>query len=323
VEYPKDDLSEIAAAAPRLVPTEQIALARDSWALIRAGRLDIGPFLAIGESLRNTDVPEVLRSVTDHLGFVESELASDANRDAFRAWMRSRYAPRLRELGWEPKAAEPNSTKEVRAALIGLLATARDPDVLAEARRLANRVLDDYASVDPSIRAVVVTRAATSGDAAFYERYAARLGSARTPAEYYLFLGSLAWFEDPALQNRTLAFALTPDVRPQDMGQLLASMLVNPETRRNAWTFVTTNWDRIVARLPEGLTVAGALLADVSGSFCTAAQRQGVADFFERHPLTGNDRPLRRALESIDSCIGLREREQAPLATWLASQHTQ
>jgi aminopeptidase N len=231
--------------------------------------------------------------------------------------VRAQYAPRLHELGWVPAASEPHARKELRATLLRLPGTERDPEVLAEARRLTEQTLADYGAVDPSIRDVAVSLAAAAGDAALYDRYRQKLALAKTPAEYYLYLYSLALFPEPELQQRTLAFALGPEVRAQDMSGLLATMIVGRESQRAAWQFVVDNWEKVRAKTPEGLYGAESALAGVSGSFCSAEQRAAVVGFFEQHPMKNNDRPLRRALESIDGCMGLRERQQAPFDAWV------
>ena len=58
--------------------------------------------------------------------------------------------------------------------------------------------------------------AGASGDAALYDRYMAQLQKVSgQPEEYYRFFNALSAFSDPALVQRTLAFAISPAVRTQ------------------------------------------------------------------------------------------------------------
>ena len=77
-----------------------------------------------------------------------------------------------------------------------------------------------------------------------YDLYVAQLPKlSGKPEEYYRFFNALPSFRDPALVQRTLRFAVSPDVRTQDTSTLIAGLLGRASSQDAAWTFVKENWD--------------------------------------------------------------------------------
>ncbi len=63
--------------------------------------------------------------------------------------MRAYLTPMLKDVGWEPKPGESDEQRTLRARLFNALGyDARDPEVLAEARKIADKALDDPSSVN-------------------------------------------------------------------------------------------------------------------------------------------------------------------------------
>ena len=54
-----------------------------------------------------------------------------------------------------------------------------------------------------------------------------------------------------------------------------------------------------------------------ASSFCDATKREEVEQFFQQHAMPGTERNQKEAIESITSCIALRDQQQAKLSAWL------
>jgi aminopeptidase N len=151
-----------------------------------------------------------------------------------------------------------------------------------------------------------------------YRQYVARLSALGSqPEEYYRFFNALTWFRDPALIQATLTFALSPAVRTQDIGALLAGLLARPWARDAAWTFVKSQWNTLVERLGtfQGIPqVVGGL-----GAMCSASAAVDIKEFFGRNAVPAAERGLRQSIERIENCAALDARQSAPFAEWLAA----
>ncbi len=155
-----------------------------------------------------------------------------------RMWLRQYLAPAMKELGYEPKPGESDEQRTLRLRVLGSLGyDARDPEVLAEARKIADKALDDPSSVDHEMAGGAFGLAALNGDAAFYDRVMAALKHPKSPEEYYIYLYTLPSFRDPKLLERTLEFAISPDVRSQDSLQVISSVMGNPDGRETGLGF--------------------------------------------------------------------------------------
>jgi aminopeptidase N/puromycin-sensitive aminopeptidase len=139
-------------------------------------------------------------------------------------------------------------------------------------------------------------------------------GHARTPEAYDRDLRTLAAFEDPALVQRTAEYAISPEVRPQDVLFLLTPLMRNPAARHATWTFIQQHWEAVAARLDNYST--GPLVASMR-SFCDGSDRDSVEHFFQAHPLPAAERTLRQSIEGINNCIDLRQQQSPRLAAWL------
>jgi len=140
------------------------------------------------------------------------------------------------------------------------------------------------------------------------------------PEEYYRFFNALTSFREPALVQRTLQFAMSPDVRTQDTATLIAGLIGQPWSREAAWVFVMTNWDKLIESL--GVFQGIPRIAGAVGAFCSRDKRAEVEQFFKEHPVSAVERTLRQAFERIDNCVAVKERQSRAASAWLASAST-
>ena len=302
-------------AETALSPAERILFPYDVSASVRVGREKIGDYLAVVESLRSDRSQAVLSPLLNQLDFIGRYLVTDADRDSYRDWLRKTLAPVAADLGWEAKPGENVELEGLRASLMHTLGyTARDPQVESLARKLANQALDNPSSVDHELAFAAFRVAANGGDEALYDKIRDRLKTATSPEEIYIYQRVLTEFSDPALLEKTLEFAVSPEVRSQDSLQVIGQVMRNPAGQKLAWDFVTSHWDKIQSL---GGAFAGGAVAGPAGSFCNADMRDQVQDFFSSHHEAASDRTLKQSLERINYCVDLKAQQEGPLAAWL------
>ena len=307
-------------AETKLTPAERIALENDIWGAMRVGREPVGDYLAFAQGLQ----PDRNRAVVDDLlaglGFIGEYLVGDNDRDEYRTWLRQYLTPAMKELGYEPKAGESDEQKTLRSELFRALGhDARDPEALEQARRIADKALDDPSSVDAEMAGSAFRLAALNGDSAFYDRVMAATKNPKSPEQYYTYLYTLPRFSDPKLLQRTLDFALTPDVRSQDALHLITSVMRNPVGRDLAWNFIQSHWDAVAK---AGGPFASAEVVGATSAFCDAGLRDQVTDFFSAHKVEAAERTYRQSIERINNCVDFKSQQQPQLASWLGQHGT-
>jgi len=319
-EYPPEKVLALARTSrSSLAPPERLTLLGDEWWMTRSGRHDIGVYFDTASALASDEAPSIIEQIARSLRSAHDAILQPSDAPRFEEWVRRHFGPELTALGPAGSASDSDDRQSRRATLLSLVGlTGNSPDVQRQARELALRYVGDPTSIPPTLASTVLNVAAYQGDAALYDTYMAQLPKLKgKPEEYYRFFNALTWFRDPALVQRTLRFAISPDVRTQDTATLIGGLFGRPPSREAAWAFVRENWDNLTRRL--GIFQSIPRIAGAVGAFCERQKHAEVEQFFKEHPVPGAERTLRQAFELIDSCVVLKERQAPAASAWLAS----
>ena len=318
-EYPSPAMRGLMTSVAGLTPVERISLLGDEWWMVRGGRHDIGMYLDLAGSLANDETAAITEAVASRLGFTLEYLVAPAQRPRYHAWIRGRFGPALEALGVPGDPADSDERQSRRAELLNLVALAGDDAALqTRARDLAVSYMMNPMSLPGTLAPTVLRVAAASGDATLYDRYTAKLDMVSgQPEEYYRFFTALPSFRDPALVQRTLRFAISPAVRTQDAGQVIASLLGQPHSRDAAWAFVQAQWPTLTQKLGTFQGIPGIIGA--LGNFCSRDAAAQVKQFFGKNPVPSAERTLQQAIERIENCAALVERQSPALSAWIAA----
>jgi aminopeptidase N/puromycin-sensitive aminopeptidase len=315
-QYTEADYKKLVAAVEtKLTAPERVYMLGNQWALMRSGDGNVAQYLDLVAAISKDTNSAVISDALQSVGSVRGRIAdTPEEREQLEAWVRRTFRPLYDEVK-TPSASDTPDRKELRATLFGALGYAKDPEIVAEAKVLANQYLDQTATVDPTLAQSAVGVAVDNGDTAFYDKLQKLAETAPDPSIGTRSLYLLAQFKDPALQKRTLEYAVSGKVKNQDSSFLIFIELQIPESRELAWEFVQQNWDKVQAQLT---TATGGGLVGSTGSFCDVKHRDEVTAFFASHKVAASDRSLPRAINAINDCIDLRGAQNPSLKEWLA-----
>jgi aminopeptidase N len=318
-EYSPEVVRSLARSSKMVGPVERLGLLGDEWWMVRAGRHDVSVYLDVAGAFATDNSSAVTRMLVNRLANIGEDLVLPTERPAYQAWIRTHFGQQLNTLGLPGNAKDSDEVQMRRATLLELIGIAGDDhDVQKRSRELAIQYLKDSHSLPATIAPTVLRVAAIGGDRALYDQYLARLGTlAAQPEEYYRFLNALPWFKDAAMSKRTLEYALSPAVRTQDTGYVLGTMMVMPWSQDMSWEFVQTNWPTIVKTLGEFQGIPA--IVESSGGFCSASRAREVRTFFEKNPVPSSQRGIQQAIERIENCAALKERQAKPLSAWISA----
>jgi len=308
----------VANVETSLTPTERISLIGDEWAQLRANKAKVGDYMNLVAAVKADPNANVLGGAIGGVDAIyERVAATPEEKAAVSAWIRRTLAPDLANLG-PPSESDPPNTRELRAELFGILGFyGKDPAVLAQANSIVEKYLADPASVDATLGQTALAVAARNGDAALFDKLQTLAETSTNPERQNRALRLLAQFEDPALAQRSLDYAVSGKVRNQDAAIQIAYALQIDGTRDLAWKYIQANWDKVQAQLT---TEMGGVLVNSAGSFCSAASRDDVKQFFSTHKVAASDLALKHAIEHIDGCIEFRTLQEPNLKQWLETQ---
>jgi aminopeptidase N len=313
---PPDMVRTMAEKIVMLSPAERMTVLSDEWALVRAGRHDVGTFLDLASGFRDERTASVMSTLTGLLATIGDEFTTDATRDSYRAWLGKFIAPALADVGLPGRPAADDEAKSLRASVVGLAGgTAHVAEALANARTLVLQELDKGGSVEPTLLAVLINLAALDGDAGLYDRYLAKSKAATDPEERYQYLYALTAFANPALVRRTMELTLSDAVRSQDAKNVIARMLANSDTHRLAWQLVREQWAAIQKKTGE--FVGNTIVVGALASFCDTGIAAEIKTFFSTHKVPDAERTLQQSLERINACARTASLQAPKLAVWL------
>lgn len=319
VAYDAEGLGALTAALDALRPAERIALLADEWALVRAGRRDVAPFLELCAAYRAEDDYAVLDELVARLAVIEHRLVSDADRPRFQRFVAGLLAPQLAATGWDAAPGEADRVRLRRAAAVrGLGLVARDPAAVTEAAaRLDRWLAGDQAALEPNLHDAAVQLAARGGDAARFDAFRARFAKEADPAFRRRFLHALAAFEDPALAARGLALAFEGEAVPlQDLASYVGALLVNRAGREAAWGRLRRDWDALHPRL-AGAPMLLRRVVEAMGQLVERRHLDEAAAFLAAHPMEEARQAIAQTLERMRQDVELRERTQPAISGWL------
>jgi aminopeptidase N len=318
--YPPEMLRAIAPhVETSLSAPERLSLLADEWALVRAGRHSATDYLTLVSGYGREPSAGVLSEIADRLGLIHDYLTTDVTRPRFEAFVRSLLQPVLAQVGFAPAPEDDDERREIREVVVNTLSTTgNDPVVVSSSLEALKRALNGGSSAASARSNAVVRVAAAHGDEKLFEQLAAAADRATSPEEHERFLHAAAYFRDPALIERGLQRSLTPEIRNQDAPLYLARFLDNPVARPRAWSFLKENW---VALEPKVTIFGGDTnLVRALGSFCDAASRDDISQFFAAHPLPAAARTLDQTVERINNCIALKRDQTNAVSDWLAAR---
>jgi aminopeptidase N len=319
--FPEDAVRTLATdAETKLSPAERITAANDIWASVRVGRQPVGDYLAFARGLQPDRNRAVVEDLLGGLHSIGEYLVSDGDRDEYRNWLRQYLTPAMKDVGYEPKPGESDEQRTLRSQLFDALGyDARDPETLEEARKIADKALADPASVDSEMAGGAFALAALNGDSAFYDRLMEATKSPKSPELYYTYLFTLPRFSDPKLLQRTLDFAISPEVRSQDSLRVITTVMRNPAGRDLAWDFVRSHWGAVAK---AGGPFASAAVVGATSVFCDTGMRDQVTEFFSAHKVAAAERTYKQSIERINNCVDFKSQQEPQLASWLGRHGT-
>jgi aminopeptidase N len=301
-----------------LTPTERISLIGDEWAQLRANKASAGEFLDLAAAVKDDPNAEVVSSALDGVDAIYTRIAATPQeKDALALWIRRNFGPAYAKLG-PPSPGDSSDTRELRARLFAVLGiNGKDPEVLAQAHEISEKFVTNPSSVDPTLGETALAVAARNGDATLFNELQKIYETSTNPEVQISALRLLARFEEPALVQRSLDYAVSGKVRNQDAAIQLAISLRGENTRELAWDYVQSHWDKVQAQLT---TEMGGILVGSTASFCTAQARDNVENFFATHKVAAANVSLKHAVEGINGCIELRSLQEPQFKSWLAVQ---
>ncbi|CEJ55612.1 Aminopeptidase 2 [Penicillium brasilianum] len=320
--YSPERLAKLGQAAKEgLLTTEDRAgMIADSGALASSGYQKTSGLLSLLKGLDTETEFIVWNEMLTRIGVLRASwvFENKQTKDALTAFQRELVSAKTHELGWEFSDKDGHILQQLKALMFGCAGTAGDPVVVKAAQDMFARfAAGDHSAIHPNIRGNVFSIVLKYGGAKEYDVILKRFREAPTSDEKTTALRCLGVAEDPALVQRTLALAMSEEVRSQDIYMPLAGLRNHVTGIDARWTWLKENWDAIYKRLPPSLGMLGTVVQLSSSAFCTEAQLKEVEDFFSAKDTKGYDRAVSQSLDAIRAKVNWLQRDREDVESWL------
>jgi aminopeptidase N len=247
--YTKPAFDPLAQRFARLEPFDQQNMLQDSWALAQAGYAPPSNLMALLTRLPPGAYPLVWANAADMISQIYY-LHAPKDRATFAAFGRKILGPALSRIGWSARPGEPAAAAVAREHLILTLGDLGDPGVVTLASLKFQGFLAAPSSLPADIRKPVLYVVGEQGGPQAFDALQ-RLALASTDAlEQRQYLTALSRAADPALAQRALDFALSPQVQHSaGMTMIRAVSARHPDV---VWRFVVAHKAEIDARSDPG-----------------------------------------------------------------------
>jgi len=122
--------------------------------------------------------------------------------------------------------------------------------------------------------------------------------------------------KDPLKAAEVRQLVLSPELRDNEIFNILFPQVLMPETRDATWIWFQQNIDLILPRIPEDFW---GRMTFVGSAFCNTEKQAEVQAFFAERidTMTGGPRNLAQTLEGIDLCVARVQQHKTEMDVWL------
>jgi puromycin-sensitive aminopeptidase len=315
VQYSASLFAQLADAISSFGPADRLGLLNDTFALAKAGALSTGDFLRLCGRFSGESDYAVISELISGLDSLDNLLALEPVYPQLKAFLRSLYASLFNPVGWEAVPGEDSNRGMLRSMLVSRLGEVSDPAIVTAARA---RWTGDRSKIPADLRLAVFRIAIASGGPSDYDDVLKQYRDTDMSEEKRRCLQALGNSTDAALLQKTLDWALTEEVRNQDLMFPLGSVASNPLGREMAWNFLKTNWETLFKRYGEGSFLLSSILSSAASYFSSHEKATDIEEFFKAHPAPNAARTITQIVEKTRVNATWLQRDREGIVTALA-----
>jgi len=303
VRYSQSDLEKLMAAINNNAltnPIDRLNILNDIFSLIAAGRANTVDGLRLLQAFKNEESYVVWNSINSAINDLNILLADDPYYCDFQRFVLDLFSVIKTKVSWEVVDGEDHFATLLRTIVLTRLGKFGDAEVRSEAKRRFDQHVAGTNLIHPDLRTTVYGCTASLGTQADYDDLLQLYNKEQLQEEMdRISCAGLAATGSPDLVKKSLAFAVSDQVRPQDSCHMIASIGRNntAKGRDHAWLFFKENF----AMLKERHTgyLFNYLIKSIIEKFVNEDQAAMVAKFFDDNPVPSATRSLSQGLETV------------------------
>jgi len=296
VLYPPAMIERLAANVQSLSAEDRIGLLSDAEAFCKAGLQDPEQLVQLLSGFQGERNDKVWSQLQTTLGTIDEMMRGCFEGKVIECYERFAEGfilPAFLQVGWDTRPADDDNTKKLRTSLASLIGkfSSADKDHMKSAAEKGEAFLQKAAEgqdttgvLAADIRAaVLISCMKANSSAEFYDRLVTAHNKTDDGTVRQAVYAALSKSKSKELRDRSLAWALTEEVRPQDL--IYLPMFVTMSGREGAedcWQWMQTNFDSIYRLLGNTSMILFQHMVAISGrGFVTEEKAAEVQQFWE------------------------------------------
>lgn len=319
VHYTAEHLANIAKAVANneLTPVDRQRLLIDALALTRAGLEKTTNTLALLANYSKEENYSVWLAMASIIGTLKVLVADDHElKTHLRRYTGNLARQEFTRLGWQPIKNESYFDELLRPIVIGCMAYAKDPAVIAHSLHLYDAAQKPE-DIPADVRSIVYSVAVRERGEPAFTRLLGWYKETTSAEERLNLCAGITSMKEEALVKKALALIPTKTVKLQDTAYWFVYIMRNPHGRDLAWEWMKDNWQWIYDNFNSDMHYTD-FPRYASGGFST---REQLAEYKEYFTPKLNEpsiaRTIRQGFEEIAVRAAWRERDLAEISAFL------
>ncbi len=295
---------------------DRLGLMRDVAALAETGELSSVDALNFASQYVQEDAYVVWGSVAGALSKIHSLLDDHALHPPFHHFALNLLSAMKSKINFGTVPAS-HSEALLKVLILESLGKYGDMETIESARDLFARVREKNNPIAPDIRGIVYALVAKHGGAKEYAKLLGMYKRETLHEEKNRITRALASTRTPLLLSKTLDFAFSNTVRPQDSVRIVANVALNKAGVDISWKFIKKHWKVLQKRY--GGTRELSYILEPFGASANLSLAKDLHAFLKKHPAAGTERTVAQVLERILSNSAWKKRDSKALREFLTT----
>eukprot|EP00656_Telonema_subtile_P050572 TRINITY_DN658_c0_g1_i1.p1 TRINITY_DN658_c0_g1~~TRINITY_DN658_c0_g1_i1.p1 ORF type:complete len:682 (+),score=187.52 TRINITY_DN658_c0_g1_i1:183-2228(+) len=286
---------------------DRVGLLSDCFAASKAKMLDLGDLMELLAEFSEEESYTVWAEIERQVMALNPLLQMGYSQyQGFAKFVNALIGSAAAKCGWDQKVEDSHLDKMLRAVLIRLQCEFPSQETVMEAsKRFGAFVADSsYAGLPAEYRSPVFTVMLRESGPQQGQKVFADLmmifQRAATHPEKIQVMRAIGHGASKELKDRALAFALSADVKLQDIMYSVYSVSGSgPGGAQLSWEWFQQHFEELKAKASASMGILNHLVTAVSGRFVSTEKAHEVEEFFQTHPLPLCERKIEQNLEAI------------------------
>ncbi|KAI9865875.1 MAG: Aminopeptidase 2 mitochondrial [Trichoglossum hirsutum] len=312
-----------AAKDGRLTVEDRAGMIADAGALAASGYQSTSGVLALLRGFNSESEFVVWDEITTRIASIRNAWIFEDQevKEALKAFQRDLVCDKAHKAGWQFQEGEGHIEQQFKSLLFGSAGLSGDQTIVDAAFEMFNKFAEgDATAIHPNLRGGVYGIVLQNGGKREYEILLNAYRTGKTSDERNTALRSLGRAKQPELIKRTLDFALSPEVKEQDIYLPIGSLRTHVPGINALWQWLQDNWLTLQKKLPPGLSMLGTVVQICTASFTKEEHIDAIKKFFGERSTKGFDQGLAQSLDAIKAKAMWLERDREDVESWLKAR---